>query len=540
MKKNILKLFYIPIIGFLILTIIYFGVLYNVFMIEVKKNIFLISQKIIKDEKQRLKDDVNNFKYFAFLIKKVIYSSVEEEMRYFLSDIKENRLIITNKIIFGKIPYNKKFKYSICQNKYIVLNLDNKKYLVVFLNRGKNVYIAGILKSLIDDLILDTIIKYLDHYNKNRASYIALGKITTFNPKDGVFGYVYYMPSKLKFLEGKNLNINSPDIKGNYFRKKYFECLKHNKSCFVKYYFENPETGKIEEKISYFSFFKDYNLSIVKGIYKSQIKNFIKKEADFYVKRYQLIFILGVGFYVLIFFIFGLLLYLGLRKIKLNLINQYETMEKELKEKYYYDSLTKLPNRFKLVEDISKLNANCIVILDIRDFGVINELYGFEVGNEILRYIARILKKNFNNVYKFGNDEFAIICDNYYNNIGNILKFKDVFYKKIKIDFNIGISLIKPLIETAEIALYKAKSLNKFIYKFEEDLKEEIENRYKKIQILKDILKNKNIIPFYQCIVDRKGRVVKYESLMRLKDNKGNILSPFMFMDEIKQAKLYV
>jgi len=45
-------------------------------------------------------------------------------------------------------------------------------------------------------------------------------------------------------------------------------------------------------------------------------------------------------------------------------------------------------------------------------------------------------------------------------------------------------------------------------------------------------------VPFYQCIVDRDEKVIKYEALMRINDN-GKILSPFYFLDLIKEAKLY-
>ena len=539
MKKNILKLFYLPIISFSIFTLIFAFIFYKIVVFETEENLYKISNKLIKEEKLRTKEDVNNFKMLISFLQNAVYTTTEENMKYFLDVIKPEKLLISKNIIIGKIPSNVILDYSIYKNSHILLHYNKRVYLSVLMNKSKDVYIMAIRKKMIDNIVLNTLIQYLDKYNKNKISYIAMGKIITFNPKnDGVFGYIYYMPPKFKHLIGKPLDINKPDIKGDYYRREYFQCLKEDKPCFVKYFFKNPETGKIEEKISFFTFYKDYNLSIVKGFYKSQLERELVKRSSLYISNIKQIFILSVLIYIIAYFIFGLIFYYLLKKIKHNLLNEYEKLKAKLTARFYYDNYTNLPNRFKLIEDIENLNFTCLAIMDIRNFGIINEVYGYEMGDKILKYFAEILSKKFSYVYKFGNDEFAIIC-NSQKDFNTFLIFRDFYFNEIKVEFNIGISVITPLIETAEVALYKAKQLNEFIYRYEKSLKKEVEDKYAKIKILKDILKEKNIIPFYQCIVDTKGKTVKYEALMRLKDNEGNILSPFMFMDEIKHSKLY-
>jgi len=539
MKKNILKLFYIPIIGFSLFTLIFTFLLYKISIYETEKGLHKISENLMQEKKIETEKDVENFKSLISFFKEAIYSTSEEEMRQFLKLTKPERLLISANMIVGKIATNQKLNYSVYNNSHILLHYKNRDYLAVLINSGKKVYIIGVAKTLIDNIILNQITKYLNKYNKDRVSYIAMGKILTFSPKkDGKFGYIYYMPQQLKHLEGKPLSINKPDVKGDYYRKEYFQCLKENRPCFVKYYFKNPETGKIEQKVSYISFFKDYNLSIVKGIYKSQLEENFNKKSHFYISNIRQIFIVSIFIYLIIYFILGIILYLVLKNIKINLLNEYENLKEELEKRYYYDRYTNLPNRFKLMEDMQKLNFDCLAIMDIRDFGVINELYGYETGDKILKYFAEILSKKFNYVYKFGNDEFAIICDNH-EDIGKFLMFRNVYFNKIKVEFNIGLSVIEPLIETAELALYRSKHLNKFVCRFEDNLKQEVKKQYNNIEMLRDILKNRNVIPFYQCIVDMNGKTVKYEALMRLKDKEGKILSPFMFMNEIKQSKLY-
>jgi len=67
--------------------------------------------------------------------------------------------------------------------------------------------------------------------------------------------------------------------------------------------------------------------------------------------------------------------------------------------------------------------------------------------------------------------------------------------------------------------------------------KEQKENLHK-IQILYKIYQKEAVIPYYQCIMNNNGNVVKYESLMRLEYN-GKIYSPYQFMKILKESKLY-
>ena len=97
----------------------------------------------------------------------------------------------------------------------------------------------------------------------------------------------------------------------------------------------------------------------------------------------------------------------------------------------------------------------------------------------------------------------------------------------------------KRLYETAEMALKIAlKNPNKRYVLYDENIYQQQKNKIYNINLLKEALERENIIPYYQCIVNQKGEVTKYEALMRIKiDNE--IKSPFYFMDLIKEARLY-
>ena len=543
MKKNILKLFYLPIVMWILFSVLYFSLIYVAIKEHVEQNSKIIKNLILTQEEQRIKNSVKFFKNTFLFFKNGIYSCIRSESEDFINLLIKNhinKLYINDTFVFGLLPQNKRFKYEIKDNRYIILNYHNKKYIVSFKNKGKKIYIFGIRKSYIDNLILYYITQYLNKINKNNPSYIALGKILTFNPKkDGVFGYLYYMPPSLENLVGLKLSVNKPDFKGHLFRKKYLECLKKGKGCFVSYYWINPLTHKIEEKISYFDYFKDYNLSIVEGIYKSQILNRIHNKINrFHESAFEIFYgSVIVYFAILVFFIIIQMNMFG--RVKDKLIKEYEDMNNELLHSLYYDSLTNLPNRNKLFKNIKEFES--LIILDLENFSDINDVFGFDFGDDLLKNFAKYLKENYDFVYRIGNDEFAIATKEKINEdfIKKLLENKFEFYG-IKVDFILGASNYKKrLYETAEMALKIAlKNPNKRYILYDENIYQQQKNKIYNINLLKEALERENIIPYYQCIVNQKGEVTKYEALMRIKiDNE--IKSPFYFMDLIKEARLY-
>ena len=60
------------------------------------------------------------------------------------------------------------------------------------------------------------------------------------------------------------------------------------------------------------------------------------------------------------------------------------------------------------------------------------------------------------------------------------------------------------------------------------------------IKTVKIALDNYNIVSYFQPIINNKTKEIeKYESLVRLIDENGNILSPFQFLTVSKQGNYY-
>lgn len=88
----------------------------------------------------------------------------------------------------------------------------------------------------------------------------------------------------------------------------------------------------------------------------------------------------------------------------------------ELKEQLNRDFLTGLNNRkvmFDTIEySIKKKQSIYLAVIDIDDFKQINDIYGHAMGDEVLKYLAQVMKQNaipYGCPTRFGGEEFGIV-----------------------------------------------------------------------------------------------------------------------------------
>jgi diguanylate cyclase (GGDEF)-like protein len=237
---------------------------------------------------------------------------------------------------------------------------------------------------------------------------------------------------------------------------------------------------------------------------------------------------------------------------------------KELKYEFYYDRLTNLKNKNALTNDM-KSEFSSILLLDIDNFQSYNDLYGMEIGNKILvdfvTFLKNYAKKNNYEVYNIYTDGFVLRSRDKYANSEKIFEdintiFKELSTKstkveindqvvEIEIDITIAISMEKDnAVEKANIALKHAKKeQKKFIAYYKGlNMQKELEDILFWRKAIKDAIVEDRVVPLFQPIVDKNGKVIKYEALIRIKeivDGSVNYISPFKFLDIAIQTKQY-
>jgi two-component system cell cycle response regulator len=160
----------------------------------------------------------------------------------------------------------------------------------------------------------------------------------------------------------------------------------------------------------------------------------------------------------------------------------------ELKQSAFRDGLTGLYNRKFMDEHIKKLAPQAIredinigvLLLDMDHFKAVNDEYGHDIGDKVLKELARILLENVREsdiVIRYGGEEFVVLLVGVKSeedalNVANKIRVAvseneiDVYAgNKLKKTISIGLSMfptdsknIDSVIKNADIALYEAKN----------------------------------------------------------------------------------
>lgn len=235
----------------------------------------------------------------------------------------------------------------------------------------------------------------------------------------------------------------------------------------------------------------------------------------------------------------------------------FNKMLEMLEYQFYTNLLTNLPNRRRLIEDSEKTDYPWLVLINIDSFQEINDFYGHEYGDCVLKMVAEKLRsllpdENYR-LYKLHSDEYAILLDEpieqkefeefVYNIIFSVQKEKFLCDEyTISLNITAGIASNKyQLLTHSDIALNLAKKNKKAYIVYSDDMlvSKEYENNIKWTRKLKEAIENDNIVPYFQPIINNKtSQIEKYECLARLIDD-DEAVSPYFFMEVAKKSKLY-
>jgi len=223
-----------------------------------------------------------------------------------------------------------------------------------------------------------------------------------------------------------------------------------------------------------------------------------------------------------------------------------------------YDQLTGLKNRDSLKKEIDNSKDYMCVVINLDNFSDITEFYGGIIGDKVIIETASRLTTVFkgSEIYRLQGDEFAILKllpKNYKNGMLEEVvknKLKSIFESyylindiEIHLTATSGVSIgdIHSL-RNANLAFKDAKARNLTFRIYESSMLEQFANFSKNKKVAADIktaIKEEQIVPYYQPIIDNKtGKVVKYEALARLiKDD--DVLPPGAFIDISKKIRYY-
>lgn len=226
----------------------------------------------------------------------------------------------------------------------------------------------------------------------------------------------------------------------------------------------------------------------------------------------------------------------------------------------YTDYLTSLSNKNSLTKLlINNKEEKVLALIDIDDFLAVNDLFGEEIGDKILKIFASKIRNYFNQseylLYRVESDKFALIPKNhmqlqeFYDTCKNFLEKIELdtfIVDDNEIDINITIGIAQD--DSSKIYKYAKRIISyarkKFqrimIYDNSYNIHKSFEENIKWIKQLKQGFKDKLLKAYFQPIVDVKTKeVIKYEALIRYISPEGEEFAPHSFLNVAKKTKLF-
>lgn len=246
--------------------------------------------------------------------------------------------------------------------------------------------------------------------------------------------------------------------------------------------------------------------------------------------------------------------------------HELEVAKQQLEKLALHDSLTNLPNRFCIQDNLNrgiadaKLNGApfTVIMMDLDRFKEINDTLGHDCGDQLLVEVGRRLQavlRPTDLIGRLGGDEFAILLpDTDESGAGfvarKMLSALEPTFNLADMVFSIGASFgiatypkhgntTSILLKAADVAMYQAK-YNKLGYCIYNPISDtHTPDRLSLVTELRDAIDNDELMLFYQPKLDLATReVVGMEALLRWQHKERGFIPPSEFIPMAEHSGL--
>ena len=233
-----------------------------------------------------------------------------------------------------------------------------------------------------------------------------------------------------------------------------------------------------------------------------------------------------------------------------------------------HDPLTNLFNRRRFQEVFDRILAlsvryqrtGALLFLDLDQFKYVNDLSGHQAGDALLLLVASSLRdavRHSDVLARLGGDEFALVLPEakaeeavyMANKLQHELRQVEfaAHGREHKVSCSIGITMfpdhgndLNDLLANADMAMYQAKEAGSgrwHMFSPDEQAKELLASRAKWRERISQALIDDAFELHFQPIFDiRRQKVTRYETLVRMRDNAGQLVFPDNFIPVAEQS----
>ncbi|MFC0131430.1 sensor domain-containing protein [Massilia eurypsychrophila] len=251
-------------------------------------------------------------------------------------------------------------------------------------------------------------------------------------------------------------------------------------------------------------------------------------------------------------------------------ITDRKQVEEHTRHLAEHDFLTDLPNRVLFLDRLQQALATsrrqhtrvAVMFLDLDRFKAINDSYGHQAGDVVLREVAARLTRcvrGVDTVSRQGGDEFVVIladiggADQAAHVAGSVMHAvgqpMKVLGQEIALSASIGISIfpsdghdVDTLMRHADVAMYHAKQNGRNAFRFfSPEMNAHVVERVQIENKLRQALANNEFVLEYQPEIDiASGRTIGFEALIRWRHPERGLLQPDQFIPIAEASGLIV
>jgi len=249
-------------------------------------------------------------------------------------------------------------------------------------------------------------------------------------------------------------------------------------------------------------------------------------------------------------------------------VSEARKLANEMAHQATHDDLTGLPNRSLLNDRLDKAlslaarekSKLALMFLDLDHFKNVNDTLGHDVGDELLKKIARELQqvvRNSDTVSRQGGDEFIILLQGVNDKLApaevarklieRVAAVQKIGPHEVHISGSIGISVFpedgataEVLTKNADSAMYHAKSLGRNNFQFfTRAMTEVVAERVQMEHSLRRAIEQQEFVLHYQPKIDlNDGHIIGAEALVRWDHPTMGLVSPARFIAVAEQSGL--
>jgi diguanylate cyclase (GGDEF)-like protein/PAS domain S-box-containing protein len=241
-----------------------------------------------------------------------------------------------------------------------------------------------------------------------------------------------------------------------------------------------------------------------------------------------------------------------------------------LEHEVNHDPLTGLANRNLLWDRLEQAlhlaqrhkTLVATVLIDLDNFKAINDTFGHEAGDVVLKVVARRLQasvRDSDTVARMSGDEFVLILSNQPSlrfTLRMVERLRQSFAipvafnnREIPVGASVGVSLYPhdgataaELVRAADLAMYHGKGSGRNdVHFFSADMKSSTEARHRIELALRDALDHDELFLLYQPrVAIASNRVAGFEALLRWRHPDQGVLPPARFLAEAEDTGVII